>query len=309
MEFIAPKLVDGEIEIEIEEKDIESELIYWDSALILYVLGGEVSLNMLKHYMERMWNFVQLPEMVYHEEGYFILKFRTQSDKEEVLMKGPYTLRNMPLMLQDWRPGFSLKEDMLRSLPIWIKLPLLPLHLWGVRSLNKIGSALGNPLVTDECTASKARVSYARILVEVDVTQEMRNSINIKDAEGRKLVQPVEYEWKPLFCGKCQKFGHNCKEKVVKKWQPKIPPTEVKLDPVPVVKETPKIATPEVITTEVIRPIEVRIEDSGKEWETVLNGRDGVKRSIHKQVITNCWNGFDALGDLNNPLVYQDYAS
>ncbi|XP_058724742.1 uncharacterized protein LOC131596170 [Vicia villosa] len=226
MEYIAPKVVDGEIEIEIEEKDIESELLYWDSTLILYALGGNISMNMLKHFMERMWSFVQLPEMVYHEEGYFVLKFRSHSDKDEVLMKGPYTLRNMPLLIRDWTPGFSLKEDMLRTFPIWVKLPHLPLHLWGVRSLNKIGSALGNLLVTDECTASKAQVSYTRILVEVDVSQEMKEVITIKDTEGKKLQQMVEYEWKPLFCDQCQKFGHKCTPKIVRKWQPK-PPEQV----------------------------------------------------------------------------------
>lgn len=113
MEYVPPNMADGEIEIEIEEKDIESEMLYWDSTLILYALGGEISMNMLKHYMERMWNFMQLPDMVYHEEGYFILNFRSHSDNGAVMMTGPYTLRNMPLLIRDWKPGFSLKEDML----------------------------------------------------------------------------------------------------------------------------------------------------------------------------------------------------
>src|SRR4051812_17363987 len=103
--------------IGIKEKDIESEMLYWDSTLILYVLGGDISMYMLKNYMECMWSFVQLSYMVYHDEGYFILEFRSDSDKEEMLIKGPYILRNMPLLLIDWKPGFSLKEDMLRTLP------------------------------------------------------------------------------------------------------------------------------------------------------------------------------------------------
>ncbi|XP_058734025.1 uncharacterized protein LOC131605717 [Vicia villosa] len=175
----------------------------------------------------------------------------------------------MPLLLRDWKPGFSLKEDMLRTLPIWVKLPLLRLYQWGVRSLNKIGSALGNPLVTDECIASKARVSYARILVEVDVTQELKNMVTIKDAEGRKLKQSVEYEWKPLFCGKCQTFGHICKEK----WQPKAPAPEEKKKPL---TET-DVAFNDVPETEEETPMtdkeDIRIKESGKEWETVLSGR------------------------------------
>ncbi|XP_058733337.1 uncharacterized protein LOC131604942 [Vicia villosa] len=277
MEFVAPKVVDGEIEIEIDgdieieirEKDVELELLYWDSTLILYALGGDINMNMLKHYMERIWNFVQLPDMVYHEEGYFILKFRSHSDKDTVLMKGPHTMRNMPLLLRDWKPGFNLKEDMLRTFLIWVKLPQLPLHLWGVRSLNKIGSALGNPLVTDECTASKARVSYAQILVEVDVTQELNSTINIKDMEGRKLTQPVKYEWKPIFCGKCQKFGHNCKEKIIKKWQPKpIVPAEPKN---PAKETVDELNGPEIKGTTPAKGIEdINIKESWKEWETML---------------------------------------
>jgi hypothetical protein len=79
MEYVAPKRVNGEIEVEIDVTDIESE--------------------------------------------------------------GPYTIRNMPMLLRDWKPDFSLKRDMLRTLPIWVKLPQLPLYLWGVKSLSKIGLA------------------------------------------------------------------------------------------------------------------------------------------------------------------------
>lgn len=145
------------------------------------------------------------------------------------------------------------------------------MHLWGVRSLNKIGRTLGKPLVTDECTTSKARVSYTRILVEVDVTQELLNTANIKDMEGRVIKQPIDYEWKPLFCGKCQKFGHGCKKKVVKKWKPK--PTDE--------KKIPPIVPPTNNEAEILAGIEdVHIEDSGKEWETVLNSRDMGKKIV-----------------------------
>ncbi|CAK8543497.1 unnamed protein product [Lathyrus sativus] len=86
IEYVAPKLVNGEIEIEIEEEDIESEVKSWESALIMYVLGGEVSLNMVKQYMIKTWNYVQLPEMFYHDDEYFLLQFITHKDMEKVIM-------------------------------------------------------------------------------------------------------------------------------------------------------------------------------------------------------------------------------
>lgn len=76
--------------------------------------------------------------------------------------------------------------------------------------MSKIGSALGKSQVTDECTTDILRVSYARILVEVDITQELAKEINMKDNQDKKLKQPVQSEWKPLFCEKCQRGGHQC---------------------------------------------------------------------------------------------------
>jgi hypothetical protein len=79
----------------------------------------------------------------------------------------------------------------------------------GEKSIGKIASAIGKPMMTDECTAKKLRVSYARVLIEVDVTIELTNYITIRDPKGNKVLQQVEYEWKPPFCTKCNKVGHD----------------------------------------------------------------------------------------------------
>lgn len=80
----------------------------------------------------------------------------------------------------------------------------------GEKSLSKIASALDKPMVTDECTSKKLRVSYARIMVEIDITQPLKQFVKIRDKEGNVIQQAVEYEWKPSFCQICQKVGHVC---------------------------------------------------------------------------------------------------
>lgn len=291
MEFVAPKLINGEVEVEIEAEDIASELLFWENAMILYVLGGSLSMNMLKNYMVKMWNFVILPDMLYHDDGYFLLRFMNREDKETVMMRGPYTIRNMPIILKEWTPDFNLSKDLERTMPIWVKLPQLPLCLWGLKSLNKIGSAIGNPLMTDECTAQKLRVSYARILVEVDITQKLVEEITISDRTGGKIKQIVEYEWKPEFCEKCQKAGHQCgKKKVVKKWIPRNKQAdEVKADPLP---KTP------------VQNTETEGEDKPEGWITVGKAARHTGKAI--EVIgtsnVNCSNGFKALEVLNDSL-------
>lgn len=52
MEFIAPKIVNREIEVEIKEEDIEVEVKFWDTSLIMYVLGGDLSMNTVNQHMK-----------------------------------------------------------------------------------------------------------------------------------------------------------------------------------------------------------------------------------------------------------------
>ncbi|XP_058782915.1 uncharacterized protein LOC131657547 [Vicia villosa] len=297
MQYVAPNVTNEGIVIEIEEDDIVSEVKYWETTLILYAMGEELSMNMVKNFMEKVWNFVKLPDLFYHEEGYFILRFHSHDDMDAVLMRGPYTLRNISLMLREWKPDFNLKRDMLRTVPLCVKLPKLPLHLWGEKSLSKIGSAIGVPLVTDECTTNKLRVSYARILVEVDTTREMIKEIAIKDCEGRIMKQPVEYEWKPLFCDRCQSIGHKCKDFVKRQWKPKAKPVDTEQGC------SQAIATETDLKKKREADHEEQKDDIEENNWTVVGSaiKDKGKRTpTDSSTEIRCVNGFEALGILND---------
>lgn len=138
----------------------------------MYVLAKDLSMNATKQFMIRFWKFVKLTELYYHEEGYFLMKFQSVEDKELVLDRGPYSIHNMSMVLKHWEPNFNFKRDMIRTILVWVKLPNLPLPLWGASSLGKIGSAIGRPLFTNECTTNKLRISFVRILAEIDITKK-----------------------------------------------------------------------------------------------------------------------------------------
>lgn len=123
VEFVSPKIVDGEIEVGIEDAMLKSRWNFGKLSLIMYVLGRDLNMNGVKQYMMRFWNFIQLTEMYNHEKGYFLLKFRSFKDKDMVLMGGPYTIHNMHVVLKEWSPDFDFKRDMLHTLPGWVKLP------------------------------------------------------------------------------------------------------------------------------------------------------------------------------------------
>ena len=210
VDFVAPTFVNGKAKVTIDDSDVSGELEFWENLIILFALGESLSMNAVKKFMEKTWNFISLPELFYNDDGYFIVKCKNREDMELVMEQGPYFIYGKSLFLRKWTSDFEMKEDLLRVLPIWITLPQFPLHLWGERSISKIASMVGKPITTDECTAKKLRISYARVLVEVDITQKPIETVDIMDHKGKLVEQKIEYEWRPMYCQSCLKIGHDC---------------------------------------------------------------------------------------------------
>ncbi|KAL2246088.1 UNVERIFIED_CONTAM: hypothetical protein Sindi_2877000 [Sesamum indicum] len=103
---------------------------------------------------------------------------------------------------------FEFKEDDISLTPVWATLPSLPLECWHPNALGKIGSRLGTPIAMDTLTMKMERVSYARILVEVDASKKLKEEVEFVMPNGITRKQPVVYEFTPKFCTDCNRFGH-----------------------------------------------------------------------------------------------------
>lgn len=143
-----------------------------------------------------------------HSSGWLIFKFDSQVDRDSVLNGGPYYIYGRPLLLKIMPTFFEFDDEEIRKLPVWIKLPCLPIECWTTRALSKICSRVGRPISTDKLTLTKERLSFARVLVEVDAASELVHSIGINLPNGKTRMQPVLYEYEPSFCSKCKMIGH-----------------------------------------------------------------------------------------------------
>lgn len=98
---------------------------------------------------------------------------------------GPYTIANRPVIVKGWAPDFDFHAENLKLVPLWVQLPNLPLNCWGHDSLSRIGSTLGTPLFADDCTSQQTRISYARMLVEIDITRPLVHKIMVESPGGK----------------------------------------------------------------------------------------------------------------------------
>lgn len=136
--------------------------------------------------------------------------FNSLGDRDEVLYSGSHTMNNKPIILKVWTTEFDFTQEGLTTVPLWVRFSNLPLHCWSRGSLSRIGSALGNLLFADECTTKVKRISYARMLIEMNVTQPLPKEIFVQIPSGKVFLQALAYDWMPAYCTECLMVGHRC---------------------------------------------------------------------------------------------------
>jgi len=82
------------------------------------------------------------------------------------------------LYLNKWTLEFDLEMDVPNVIPVWVRLPHLPLHCWEDVSVKAIGNAVGKYI--DWCEPKENMHACARIYVEVDLGKGLLEAIKIK---------------------------------------------------------------------------------------------------------------------------------
>ncbi|GFS42551.1 hypothetical protein Acr_00g0080480 [Actinidia rufa] len=155
----------------------------------------------------------------YHSSGWIVFKFDKLEGRDNVLQGGPYMVFGRPLLLKILPDYFSFNHEELSCISVWVQLKNLPLELWCEYALSRLCSKLGKPMFADKLTAHKHRISYARVLVEVDVAKPITQEIDIILPNGDSFQQGVFYENLPVFCTHCKTVSHSTKScKVLEKF-------------------------------------------------------------------------------------------
>ncbi|PHT89687.1 hypothetical protein T459_04800 [Capsicum annuum] len=88
LKYVTPKRVNGTVVVQLDQQDLEKEESKWKFSLVLYVIGEMPGFNFMKRYIAQQWSAVAKPELYYHDEGYYIVKFQFEPDMKEVFAIG-----------------------------------------------------------------------------------------------------------------------------------------------------------------------------------------------------------------------------
>ncbi|OIT38347.1 hypothetical protein A4A49_13711, partial [Nicotiana attenuata] len=125
LNYIPPDLQGDTIVVTIEEEDIKEQQNYWATALIGYVLGENPYFKSMENYVENVWDFVDTPNILYHDEGYYIFRFDSIEDRDKIMQSGPYFFHNKSFILKNWSLDFVFNPECLNVIPIWVRFPNL----------------------------------------------------------------------------------------------------------------------------------------------------------------------------------------
>ncbi|KAG5629135.1 hypothetical protein H5410_000852 [Solanum commersonii] len=120
---------------------------------------------------------VNTPQIMLHDEGYFVFRFDSMADCEAILQDGPYYFNNKTLILQRWELNFEFNPDCITTIPLWVTFPGLLIGYWSSEARSKV-----------------KRVLLGNLSIQIEFWQD------------------VEYDWRPRHCVECIKFRHTSKK-------------------------------------------------------------------------------------------------
>lgn len=137
-------------------------------------------------------------------KGFFVFVFENAEDRTLIFRNGPYFMGPQGLYLNKWSLDFDLAQDVLTAVPVWVRLPHLPLHCWNQRSLQYIGNTLGKYIGQE---ARKDQYFCAIICVEVDLEVSLPEAIKLTVVDWTH-IQELDYEQLPFKCRHYHEYGN-----------------------------------------------------------------------------------------------------
>ncbi|GJT08973.1 hypothetical protein Tco_0843435 [Tanacetum coccineum] len=117
-------------------------------------------------------------------KSFFLFQFDTKEGMESVMENGPWLIRLVPLILNEWTPNTILKKDEIKSTSLWVKLHHVPIVAYSQVGLSLITTQLGRPVMLDSYTSNMClslwgRNTYARALIDISAEEELKESFVI----------------------------------------------------------------------------------------------------------------------------------
>ncbi|CAN0843733.1 hypothetical protein LINGRAHAP2_LOCUS4015 [Linum grandiflorum] len=152
------------------------------------------------------------------EFGLCQFTFSSEGDRQKIMKKSPISTNKYFICLADWEPPTPHAVASLIHVPFWIHLCDLPRKYCTIKIGDKLGSLLGQVILTTICEDIASHRLFLRIKVVLNAARPLTTEIRASH-NGYPIQSSVRYENIPLLCFTCGLLGHD-KKHCPRKLQP-----------------------------------------------------------------------------------------
>ncbi|XP_060965179.1 uncharacterized protein LOC115720071 [Cannabis sativa] len=207
LHFTPPAKHEGKVIAKLDLTEIEYESEYWKTAMLCVVMGANPPIKVFEGFARRVWGDLGIEKIARMNNGVTLVKFNDEATRDYVLEAGVVHFDNKPVIMRPWTPEVNSMK-LIKFVSVWVKLPGLGLQYWGTNCLSALVSTIGTPIMVDNITKERSQVKFARVLVEIEIKDEVPAAIEFENEWGVLDTVPVEYEWLPTKCSKCGGLCH-----------------------------------------------------------------------------------------------------
>ncbi|XP_062099754.1 uncharacterized protein LOC133805589 [Humulus lupulus] len=207
LSYSEPLIKNGMRIAQVDLEEVIMQAANWSSAVICMVLGANPPMAVFEGFIKRIWGHLGIAQVARMSMGLIMVRFNDDATRNQVLESGVLHFDRKPVIIRPWTTDLNALK-LVQYVPLWIRLHDLGLQYWGNKSLSALVSTVGKPIMVNQHTKERTRVQFARVLVEMDITDSPPRIIQFLNEHGQLVEQGIDYEWLPVKCKHCSGYGH-----------------------------------------------------------------------------------------------------
>lgn len=166
--------------VHLDERIFQELYNPWQDAIVIKLLGKNIGYKTMKDRLTKVWRLNGGFAIMDVDNGFYMVKFDLPEDKEKVSNGGPWMIFDHYLAVTNWSPDFVSPTAKVDRTRVWIRFPGLNLVYYDESFLLAMALAVGRPVKVDRNTLKVERGRFARICIEVDLTQPVVGKVWLK---------------------------------------------------------------------------------------------------------------------------------
>lgn len=210
---------DGLHSVEIPDDVIQSATPLWEDFLVGKFLDSAPHVAKVYMILNKIWSYgdpSSKTEVFEVNSNMMRFKVRNPKSREHILRRGMWNIAGVPMVVTKWTPKSEEEKQEEDSIPMWVHVKKVPLHMFSWEGLSFVTSPVGFPVRLHPETLACSSFEVAKVFVKVHVTKVLPRAITFSK-NGKEFTAKFTYPWLAPRCNLCAKWGHKGEVCMIKK--------------------------------------------------------------------------------------------